>query len=73
MPIKTAATSAITTHSGSVQMPVPSRKLPKKSPISEADAAVNARYVPSSAQPAKKPACGPSVAPLKAYTDPAWA
>jgi hypothetical protein len=47
-------------------MPVPFRNAPKKRPTSDAEAAVNARYVPSSAQPAKNPACGPSVAPLKA-------
>ena len=41
--MKTAATSAITTHSGSCQTPVPSRNAPKKRPISEAEAAVNAR------------------------------
>ena len=29
-------------------------------------------YVPSNAQPAKKPARGPSVTPENAYTDPAW-
>ena len=38
-----------------------------------AEAAVKARYVPRSAQPAKNPACGPRVAPLNAYTDPACA
>ena len=51
---------------------MPSKNACPNNPTSAVDAAVNARYVPNSAQPAKKPARGPSVAPENAYTDPAW-
>src|ERR671934_2963127 len=70
--INTAATSAITIHDGLCQMPVPSKNAYPKSPTSAVDAAVNAVYVPISAQPERKPTCGPSVAPLSAYAEPAW-
>src|SRR4051812_29235436 len=53
-------------------MPEPWKKSTPNRPASAVDAAVNARYVPNSAQPAKKPACGPSVTPENAYTEPEW-
>ena len=45
---------------------------PEQVPASAVDATQKHTYVPSNAQPAKKPARGPSVTPEKAYTDPAW-
>ena len=53
-------------------MPVPSRNEVPKSPTSAMFAAMKHEYVASSAQPAKKPARGPSVAPASAYVEPAW-
>src|SRR5919202_1014964 len=64
--------SETTIQDGFVQMPAPSRNAVPKSPISAMLAAMKQEYVASSAQPAKKPARGPSVAPASAYVDPAW-
>ena len=56
----------MTSDSAPSQIPEPWKKATPKSPASAVEAAVKARYVPSSAQPEKKPARGPSVMPEKA-------
>src|SRR5919206_4569168 len=70
--MRAPATSAMTSHSAPFQIPEPVKKATPNRPTSAVEAAVNARYVPNSAQPEKKPARGPSVAPENAYTEPAW-
>ena len=47
-------------------MPVSSKNAVPKSPTSATEAAVKAAYVPIWAQPVKKPARAPSVAPVSA-------
>src|SRR3954454_19245767 len=62
----------MTIHDGSCHRPMPSRNDVPKSPISAMFAAMKQVWGATSAQPAKKPARGPSVAPTSAYVDPAW-
>ncbi len=64
--ISTAETSAIQIQSALSSIPVEARNDEKNSPTSALDATVKHRYVPSSAQPARKPARGPSVKPVSA-------
>src|SRR5581483_8129451 len=59
-------------HEGWCQMPAPCRNEVPKRPISAMLAAMKHEYVASNAQPAKKPARGPRVAPASAYAEPAW-
>src|SRR4029079_10459391 len=63
--------SETTIQDGLVQIPAPSRNDVPKRPISAMFAAMKQEYVASSAQPAKKPARGPSVAPASAEVEPA--
>ena len=64
--ISAAETSAIQIQSALSAMPVEARNDEKNSPTSADEATVKHRYVPSSAQPARKPAAGPSVKPVSA-------
>jgi hypothetical protein len=64
--IRLADTSAIQIHSVLSLIPLEFRNDEKNSPTSADEATVNQRYVPSSAQPARKPARAPSVNPVSA-------
>src|SRR4051794_12402265 len=67
-----AAISETRIQDGLSQMPAPLRNEVPKRPISAMFAAMKHEYVASRAQPPKKPARGPSVAPASAYAEPAW-
>jgi hypothetical protein len=56
-----SAIRAIQIQSALSEMPLDARNEEKNRPTSAVDAIVNIMYVPSSAQPARNPACGPSV------------
>src|SRR6185437_5784256 len=71
--IAAQATSASGSHGALSAIPAVSRSARPNTAAAEIDTAGNTRYVPSSAQPAKNPAPGPSAAPTKPYTDPACA
>jgi hypothetical protein len=61
--ISAHATSASGSQAAWAEMPALSRSARPKTAAAEIDTAGNTRYVPSSAQPATKPARGPSTAP----------
>ena len=71
-PISAHATSAIGSHPADGEMPVSRRNACPNVATPIIETGGKTMYVPSSAQPVKNPARGPTARPTKAYTEPAW-